>query len=122
MQIQNYRQVSGKEEIPGVVMRVIVGPDEGAPNFVMRIFEIQPQSSTPYHSHNWEHEVFILSGKGIIRGTETERTFHEGDAIFVAPDEHHCFTNTGNSLLRLICVIPLIDKKLPTTPSAKQSQ
>ncbi len=122
MQIQNYRQVKGKEEVTGVVMRIVVGPDEGAPNFAMRVFEIQPQSSTPYHSHNWEHEVFILSGKGIVRSTKAERALREGDAIFIAPDEHHCFTNTGNDLLRLICVIPLIDRKLPATPPARQSK
>ncbi|MCK4354283.1 MAG: cupin domain-containing protein [Dehalococcoidia bacterium] len=116
MEIQNYRQVRGKEEVPGVVMRVVAGPDEGAPNFAMRVFEIKPQSSTPYHSHNWEHEVFVLSGRGIVRSTEGERELSVGDAILVTPNEYHCFANTGDDLLRLICVVPLIDGRLPSTP------
>ena len=37
MKIQNYRQVKGKEEVPGVTMHIVAGPDEGAPNFVMRV-------------------------------------------------------------------------------------
>ena len=34
-------------------------------------------------------------------------------AVFVPPDEKHCFMNTGNDLLRLICVVPLVDGKMP---------
>ncbi|MDH5364115.1 MAG: hypothetical protein OEW82_02955 [Dehalococcoidia bacterium] len=51
MKVQNYREVEGKEDVPGVIMRIVAGPAEGVPNFAMRVFEIQPQSSTPYHSH-----------------------------------------------------------------------
>jgi quercetin dioxygenase-like cupin family protein len=66
MKIQNYRQVKGKEELPGVMMHVVAGPDDGVPNFVMRVFELEPSSATPFHTHPWEHEVFIISGKGMV--------------------------------------------------------
>ena len=117
MKVQNYRQVEGREEPPGVVIRVVAGPAEGAPNFAMRVFEIEPASSTPFHSHAWEHEIFVVSGRGIIRGADTERQLGEGDAIMVLPDEPHCFANTGDDILRLICVVPLINGKLPGIPS-----
>lgn len=115
MKVQNYRQVEGKEEVPGVVMHIVAGPDEGAPNFAMRLFEIQPQSATPYHSHAWEHEVFVVSGRGAVRNIEAERQLNEGDAILVAPNEQHSFANTGDDVLRLICVVPLVDGRLPGT-------
>ena len=119
MRVQNYREDDGIEELPGVVMHVVVGPDEGAPNFAMRVFELQPQSSTAYHSHVWEHEVFVITGQGVVQGSEVEWNLSEGDAVLVAPNEQHCFTNTGDDLLRLVCVVPLIDGKLPRTPSAE---
>ncbi len=119
MKVQNYRQVVGKEAVPGVIMRIVAGPDEGAPNFVMRVFEIQPQSSTPCHSHAWEHEVFVLSGSGVVRHAQAETQLSEGDVVLVAPNEQHSFANTGEDLLRFICVIPLVDGKLPSMPLAE---
>lgn len=94
-------------------MRVVAGPDDGAPNFAMRVIEIEPRSSTPYHSHAWEHEVFVISGQGAARTVEGEKQLGEGDAIFVASNEQHCFANTGDDLLRLVCVVPLINGRLP---------
>ena len=117
MKVQNYRQVEGREEPPGVVMRIVTGPAEGAPNFAMRVFEIKPASSTPSHSHAWEQEIFVVSGRGVVRGADTERQLGEGDAVMVLPDEPHCFANTGDDILRLICVVPLINGKVPGMPS-----
>jgi quercetin dioxygenase-like cupin family protein len=118
VRIQNYRQVEGREEPPGVVMRVVAGPAEGAPNFAMRVFEIQPGSATPLHSHAWEHEVFVVSGRGTLRGTDTERPLDEGDAVMVPPNERHSFANTGDDVFRVICVVPLVDGKMPSMPSS----
>ncbi|MBN2187172.1 MAG: cupin domain-containing protein [Dehalococcoidia bacterium] len=99
-------------------MRIVAGPEDGAPNFVMRVFEVQPQSSTPYHSHNWEHEVFVLSGSGVVRHAQAETQLSEGDVVLVALNEQHSFINTGEGIFRFICVIPLVDGKLPSMPPA----
>jgi len=109
MKVHNYHQVEGRNEAPGVVLRVVAGPDEGAANFVMRVLEVQPRSSTPYHSHNWEHEVFILSGQGVLKTPDGETQVGREDVIFSPPNEQHCFTNTGSELLSFICVIPLVN-------------
>jgi len=113
MKVQNYRQVEGTEAAPGVVMRVVAGHAEGAPTFVMRVFEIQPGSATPSHSHPWEHEAFVISGRGALKSSEAERPLAEGDAVMVLPDEPHSFANTGDDILRVICVVPLVDGKMP---------
>ena len=113
MKIQNYRQVEGIEAVPGVLMRIVAGPDEGAPTFVMRVFEIQPGCATPHHSHRWEHELFILSGTGTLKSGAVEKPLQEGDAIMVLPDEMHSIANTSGELLRVICVIPLVDGRMP---------
>ena len=117
MKVQNYRQVEGTEGPPGVVIRVVAGPAEGAPTFAMRVFEIQPGSATPSHSHAWEHEVFVVSGRGVVRSGDTERPLGEGDAVLVLPDEPHGFANTGDDVFRVICVVPLVDGKVPGMPA-----
>ncbi len=107
MRVHNYTEKEAIEDAPGVVRRVVIGVDEGAPRFSMRTFELAPGSSTPFHSHWWEHEVYVLSGDGIVRGKESEQSIAQGTVVFVAPDEEHCFANSGDDVLRFVCVIPL---------------
>jgi quercetin dioxygenase-like cupin family protein len=38
----------------------------------MRHFEIQPRGQTSKHSHDWEHEVFIIEGKGLVICEDSE--------------------------------------------------
>ena len=113
MKIQNYRDVNGTEAVPGVVMRVVAGPAEGAPAFVMRVFEIEPGSGTPHHAHAWEHEMFVIEGQGVFKSGNTERPLREGDVITVLSDEQHSVMNTGKGMLRVICVVPLVDGMMP---------
>ena len=107
MKVQHYLDVKPIEDAPGVLRRVVVGAEDGAPTFAMRVFEVSPGSSTPFHTHAWEHEVFVLSGNGVVKSEHGEKPIAEGTVVFVAPEEKHCFTNTGSDLFRLICVVPL---------------
>jgi quercetin dioxygenase-like cupin family protein len=94
--------------IEGVSMKVIISTEDGAPNFVMRVFDIQPGGHTPYHSHEWEHEVYVLEGKGCVREGEKEHALGPGSFAFVAPNEEHNFANTGDGVFRFICVVPIV--------------
>jgi quercetin dioxygenase-like cupin family protein len=107
MKISSYEDTEPVEELPGVVKREVISAIDGAPNFCMRVFDVEPGSSTPAHSHPWEHEVFVLSGQGIVATELGERRIEKDSVVLVTPDEPHCFVNTGSELLRFICVIPL---------------
>ena len=107
MKISKYSDTKPNEEVPGVFKREVITAKDGAPNFCMRVFEVEPGSSTPFHSHQWEHEVFILSGQGEVAGEQGKTPIDMGSVIFVAPNEQHCFVNTGSQVLRFICLIPL---------------
>ncbi len=90
----------------GVKIRWIVTKDDGAPNFALREFELAPGGHTPYHGHDWEHEVFILEGEGAVAGEKGEFSLQPGAVVFVPPNEKHSFTNTGKSSLRFLCIVP----------------
>ncbi len=90
----------------GVEKRVLIGPDDGAPTFIMRHFRVKPSGFSPHHSHNWEHEVYVLKGKGFLRTDEGEKPFKAGDYVFVPPNETHQFVNDSSEILEFICVIP----------------
>ena len=108
MKVSNYLDSEPIQERPGVVKRDVITAADGAPNFCMRVFEVEPGSSTPYHSHPWEHEVFVLSGRGVVVGEPGETQIAKDSVIFIPPDEHHCLVNNGSEPLRFICIIPLV--------------
>jgi quercetin dioxygenase-like cupin family protein len=115
MKVQNYRDVEGIKAAPGVKMHIVAGTAEKAPTFVMRVFEIEPGSNTPHHTHPWEHEMFVVKGRGMLKSGGTERPLREGDAVTVLPGERHGVFNTGKDMLTMICVVPLVDGKMPGT-------
>jgi len=90
-----------------VEIRWLISKDDGAPNFAMRMFEVQPGGYTPLHTHPHEHEVYILEGKGIFVCEGTEYAFGPEHAIFAPPAKEHQFKNTGDSVLRFLCLIPI---------------
>lgn len=94
------------EGAKGAQIRWLIAQKDGAPNFAMRMFEIEPGGHTPYHTHNWEHEVFVLNGTGVLKTDRGELPFAEGDAIYVEPDLMHTFKNKGKDVLKFLCVIP----------------
>lgn len=117
MKIQNYTQVKGVKTNPGVTMHVVAGVDEKAPNFVMRLFEIEQGCATTLHSHAWEHEFFVVEGKGVVKSGGKEFPIKAGDAAMVLPNEQHSVMNTQKEMLRVICIVPLVDGKMPGMPA-----
>ena len=109
MIVSSYLNTKPTQEAPGLVKREVVCADKGAQNFCMRVFDVEPGSSTPSHEHPWEHEVFVLSGWGVVIGEQGETQIAKDSVVFIPPNEHHCFTNNGNEVLRFICVIPIVD-------------
>jgi quercetin dioxygenase-like cupin family protein len=96
-----------EEGAQGVQIQVLINEETGAPTFAMRHFTVDPGGHTPYHAHDWEHEVYILEGEGEVVGASASIPFREGCAVFVPPGEIHQFRNTGQRPLRFLCMIPL---------------
>ncbi len=110
MKVRNYLHAKAEEaaEAEGVTIRRVIGEEEGAPNFVMRVFDVDPGATTPLHTHDWEHEVFVLAGRGRVYGGGEEAPLGEGDTVLIPPMEEHRFVNEGDEPLRFICVVPLL--------------
>jgi quercetin dioxygenase-like cupin family protein len=90
----------------GVSIRWAIGENVGAPNFVLRVIELEVGAATAYHQHAWEHEVFVLAGAGLARDAKDATPIQTGSCVYVAPNELHQFVNRGDAPLRFICVIP----------------
>ncbi|MFB3882327.1 MAG: cupin domain-containing protein [Armatimonadota bacterium] len=111
MRVVHSREVAAQpvqeEGARNATVRWLLSRPEGAPNFAMRLFELQPGGSTPLHSHAWEHEVFVLEGAAEVVTSAGPAALAAGDAVLVLPDEQHQFRNTGSSPARFLCMIPL---------------
>jgi quercetin dioxygenase-like cupin family protein len=94
------------EGAAGVKIRWLITKEDGAPTFAMREFELAPGGHTPYHAHDWEHEVYVLEGEGVVAGEEGEFQLEAGTVVLVPPNEKHNFKNTGSEVLRFLCVVP----------------
>ena len=88
-----------------LTVRWLLGEPEGAPNFEMRYFSLTGDISTDWHSHQWEHQVFVIQGQGKCRTSEKEIELRPGDAVFVPPGEEHHFICSGEKF-DFICVVP----------------
>ena len=109
MKVEHYSKTAAElvENVPGVTIRWVIGEQDGAPNFAMRVFEVEPGHASPYHQHEWEHEVFVLAGQGVVRRQDGESPISNGSVVFVPSMEMHQFANRGDSVLRFICVVPV---------------
>lgn len=93
-----------------VYMRWLVGRRTGAKTYAMRHFEIKPGGIIPIHSHNEEHEIFVLDGEAKVLGGEEGIIAKKDDVVFVPSDLPHGYDNTkGTKSFRFICVIPLLN-------------
>lgn len=109
LKIIHYTDVEAKDAEGGsrkLKVRWLITKEIGAKNFAMRLFELDAGGHSPLHIHNWEHEVFILEGEGIVVGEKQERKFKVGDAIFIPPNEKHQLKNNSTEPVKFLCLIP----------------
>lgn len=90
----------------GIKVRWLIKEEDGAPNFAMRLFELQPGGHSPLHSHDWEHEVYILEGQCRVTCKNQNKTATAGYVVYVPPNEKHQFANSGKSVLKFLCLVP----------------
>lgn len=99
------------EGMQGVHKQVPLGVADGTPTMSLRVFTLEPDGYTPYHSHPWEHINYILEGEGVMVDREgKEHPIKAGDYAMVLPEEMHQFRNPRRSgtgaPLKFICLVP----------------
>jgi len=110
MKVFHYKNVEAKDAEEGaskLKVRWLITKEMGAPNFAMRLFEMEPKGHSPFHSHPWEHEVFILEGEGLVVSDEGEKKFRAGDVVFILSNEKHQLKNNGEKTAKFLCLVPL---------------
>ena len=90
-----------------VTKKILLGPDDGSQNIIVRLFIIAPGGHTPYHIHDFEHLVQARSGRGVVVDSAGDtQELAPGRSVFVAPNEKHQFANPFEEPFELTCTIP----------------
>jgi quercetin dioxygenase-like cupin family protein len=97
----------------GANIKWLIGEKDGAANFYMRMFVVDVDGNTPYHTHAFEHEIFVLEGSGKIVLKESAKAMNPYDVIYVPPNIEHQFVNIGDKPLVFLCLVPNEQKQPP---------
>ena len=90
-----------------ITKQIVIGPDDGSNEIVLRYFSIEPGGASPHHTHNFPHLVKIETGSGIVTDSHgTEHQLREGDFVYINDNEDHQFTNTGTQPFGFVCIVP----------------
>jgi quercetin dioxygenase-like cupin family protein len=98
--------VPEEDGVKDVLKKVLIGPEDGSENIIMRKFKVLPGGHTPLHSHKLTHVVKIETGKGVLiseKGEETVLT--PGQSLFIDRHEKHQFRNPYDEPFEFICTI-----------------
>ena len=94
-------------EAPGTSIRQLIGEQDGAPVYTMRMIEIVSGGHSPRHHHPYEHENYIIEGNGQVFINDQWYNLQPGDVVFVPPDVIHQYRNNGKNTFKFLCSIPL---------------
>lgn len=91
----------------GASIQILLGPDEGAPNYVTRRFTIEPGGRIPAHRHDTiEHEQVVLEGEMVLGLDADAVTVHAGDCVLIPAGVAHWYENRGDVPVRFLCIVP----------------
>ncbi len=90
----------------GVEKQVLIGPQEGWGDYVMRLFTLKANQSTPRHSHPWPHIIYVLEGEGALFFEGKDNPIKGGSLLYVDPDSLHQLINKGEGEFKFICIVP----------------
>jgi len=110
MKVINYKDVMPTAihggTVKNVTGRVMIGKEDGAPHFCMRVMEMKEGGYTPKHAHDWEHEVFVHAGEGEVFIDDSWYAVFPGTAVFIPANVEHQLRYTSGDIFTFVCLVP----------------
>ena len=89
----------------GTRMQVLVGPDQGAPNFVLRRFIMERGGGMPLHTNDVEHEQYVLQGRATIRIGDALHHVVPGHTLYIPAGAPHSY-EVVEGPFEFLCIVP----------------
>lgn len=90
----------------GLSKAVLLDESDGAPNFAIRRFTLEPGASVPKHTNEVEHEQYVLAGEYTVGIGEEEYTVAAGDSLLIPARTVHWYRNDGELEGAFLCAVP----------------
>lgn len=87
-------------EAPGVTVR----PLKQVEDVHLKVLDVEPGGSTPFHTHVHAHEGVVMTGRGALRLADGRRPLAPGDVFTVAPGAVHAIEAADDVALRFACM------------------
>jgi len=86
--------------------QVLVGEDDGAPNFAMRRFVMGAGGGMPFHTNAVEHEQYVLRGRARVRIGDEVHDVKANDAVYIPAGTPHSY-EVIEAPFEFLCVVPI---------------
>lgn len=86
-------------------MQVLVGPDQGAPNFVLRRFIMGQGGGMPRHTNLVEHEQYVLRGRARITIGDAVHEVKPDTTLYIPAGVVHSY-DVLEAPFEFLCVVP----------------
>jgi quercetin dioxygenase-like cupin family protein len=103
----------------GVARMALVGETGENTRFHVRYFEIAPDGFSSRESHQHEHVVIVLRGRGVVEIGDQRQELSFGDTVYVAPRDIHQFRNPYPDPFGFLCVVDA-ERDRPVLALAKE--
>ncbi len=94
------------EEVKGVTKQILIGPDEGWEDHVMRMFTLTDGGHAPMHTHDWPHTIYVVEGEGMLYFDGKEHRLTAGSTAYIDSNMEHQIRNWGTSHFVFLCIVP----------------
>jgi len=99
-----FAKLEGYEKVK---KQIVIGPEDGSEEIVMRYFSLEPGGSSPHHTHDFPHLVKVEAGNGVVSDEAgNEHELKAGDFVYVNGSELHQFRNAGSASFEFVCIVP----------------
>ena len=85
--------------------QVLLGPDDGMPNFAMRRFTMGPGGGMPRHTNTVEHEQYVLHGRARIGIGDQVHYVGPDDVRYIPAGVPH-FYEVVEGPFQFLCIVP----------------
>ena len=86
-------------------MHVLVGPEQGDTDFVLRRFIMQKGGGMPLHTNLVEHQQYVLKGRAKIKIGEKVHEVSPDTTLFIPAGMPHSY-EVVEGPFEFICVVP----------------
>ena len=96
----------------GLRKGVLIDEDDGAPNFAVRRFTLDPGAAVPEHTNAVEHEQYVLEGEYTVGIGDEEYRVSAGDSLLIPAGTVHWYRNEGDDPGAFLCAVPNGDDEI----------